>query len=66
MKSVMSWQPRGTVIGIDLGASSSCVAFLEGKDPQLIEASRNTPSVVAFGEDGKLVGAQAKEQVNYT
>lgn len=70
MKSVTSRDVmvtyRGTVIGIDLGTTSSCVAFLEGKNPKLIEASRNTPSVVAFTGDNKLVGAPAKEQVNYS
>lgn len=57
---------RGTVIGIDLGTTRSCVAFLqEDKTHQVIEASRATPSVVAFNGDVKLVGAPAKEQVNH-
>lgn len=63
---------RGTVIGIDLGTTNCCAAYLEeGKTyaptkatPHVIEASRATPSMVAFTEDDKLVGAPAKEQVN--
>lgn len=56
---------KGTVIGIDLGTTRSCVAFLqEDKTHQVIEASRATPSVVAFNGDVKLVGAPAKEQAS--
>ena len=57
---------RGSVIGIDLGTTNSCVAVMEGRTPKVIENAegmRTTPSVVAFSKDGeRLVGAPAKRQ----
>jgi molecular chaperone DnaK len=54
------------IIGIDLGTTNSCVAFIEGKEPTVItnaEGNRTTPSVVAFNKDGeRLVGQLAKNQ----
>ena len=53
------------VIGIDLGTTNSCVAILSGADPKVIENSegaRTTPSVVAFNNEGQLVGVTAKRQ----
>ncbi len=54
------------VIGIDLGTTNSCVAFMEGGEAIVIpnsEGSRTTPSVVAFSKSGeRLVGQVAKRQ----
>ena len=54
------------VIGIDLGTTNSCVAYMEGKEGKVIENSegaRTTPSMVAFTESKeKLVGQSAKRQ----
>jgi chaperone protein DnaK len=54
------------IIGIDLGATNSRVAVMEGKSPRVIENAermRTTPSIVAFMDDGeRLVGQPAKRQ----
>ena len=56
----------GKVIGIDLGTTFSCVAYMEGGDPQVIpnsEGARTTASVVAFKPDGeRIVGMVARRQ----
>lgn len=56
----------GTVIGIDLGTTNSCVAVIEGDTPTVItskEGYRTTPSVVAFTKSKELiVGDTAKRQ----
>lgn len=56
----------GKVIGIDLGTTNSCVAYVVGGDPVVIpnaEGNRTTPSVVAFTDKGeRLVGQIAKRQ----
>lgn len=54
------------IIGIDLGTTNSCVAIIEGGEPQVLsnsEGARTTPSVVAVTKDGeRLVGEVAKRQ----
>lgn len=54
------------IIGIDLGTTNSCVAFIEGGEPVVMtnaEGNRTTPSVVAFQKDGsRVVGQTAKSQ----
>ena len=43
------------VLGIDLGTTNSAMAFMDGKDPKIIENSegqRTTPSVVAVTNNG--------------
>ena len=54
------------MIGIDLGTTNSCVAFMENGRAVVIpnaEGGRTTPSVVAFTKAGeRLVGMSAKRQ----
>ena len=53
-------------IGIDLGTTNSCMAVVEGGEPQIIEnkeGNRTTPSMVAVKQDGeRVVGQLAKRQ----
>ncbi len=54
------------VIGIDLGTTNSCVAYLEGGEAVVIpnsEGDRTTPSVVGFTKNKeRIVGQAAKRQ----
>lgn len=53
------------VIGIDLGTTNSCFAVMDGGDSKVLENSegaRTTPSIIAFTDNERLVGAAAKRQ----
>ena len=55
----------GKAVGIDLGTTFSCVATMEGGTPIVIpseEGGRTTPSVVAFTDEGRLIGSAARRQ----
>ena len=55
----------GHSIGIDLGTTNSCVAFMDGKKPVVIpnkSGYRTTPSTVSFEKDRILVGQLAQRQ----
>jgi molecular chaperone DnaK len=54
------------VIGIDLGTTNSLVAFMEGDQPRVIpgpDGSPLLPSVVQFGREELVVGAEAKRRL---
>ncbi len=55
------------IVGIDLGTTNSCIAYMEGAEAKVVptpEGARTVPSVVAFTESGeKLVGRSAKRQL---
>ncbi len=57
---------KSLAVGIDLGTTNSCVAYLNGGEPQVIPNSdgySTTPSVVAFtSQKNWLVGLDAKHQ----
>jgi molecular chaperone DnaK len=59
-------EKMGKIIGIDLGTTNSCVAIMEGSEPEVItntEGGRTTPSIVAITDSKeRLVGQIAKRQ----
>ena len=54
------------ILGIDLGTTNSCMAFIENGKTTIIpnrEGGKTTPSIVALTQDGqRLVGEPAKRQ----
>ena len=60
-KKIIMWK----IIGIDLGTTNSCVAFMEGWEAKVInnaEGNRTTPSIVAHKDGSIIVGTPAKRQ----
>ena len=58
------------IFGIDLGTTNSCIAYVNGSTPVVIEnpeGMKTTPSVVAFKKDNNhlqiIVGEKAKRQM---
>src|SRR6266568_4207054 len=62
----MEESKMGKIIGIDLGTTNSCVAYMVAGKPEVIanaEGNRTTPSVVAINKAGeRLVGQVAQRQ----
>ena len=61
---------KDIILGIDLGTTNSCVAYMDGTQPVVIEnpeGRRTTPSIVAFkninGHEEIVVGDGAKRQM---
>jgi molecular chaperone DnaK len=54
------------IVGIDLGTTNSLIAAMEGREPRVIldsSGNKMVPSVVAFSDEGLVVGHGAKKQL---
>jgi len=50
------------IIGIDLGTTNSCIAYMEGNEPKVIpnlEGKMTTPTVVSFMDSGENIVGQS-------
>ena len=61
---------KNIIFGIDLGTTNSCIAYMNGVSPVVIEnpeGMKTTPSIVAFKKDNNhlqiIVGEKAKRQM---
>ena len=58
---------KSRILGIDLGTTNTCVAFVRNKIPKVVPTDRGNlilPSVVAVSPKGDLlVGGVAKDQM---
>lgn len=51
------------IVGIDLGTTNSLIAYMDGDHPRIIpgpQGQRKLPSIVAFTDNGPIVGEPAK------